>query len=469
MSEAPTVSSPEVPQRYRLGEAFVPKSRYLDAEFLQLELDKLFSKTWLMACRVEELPGVGSYVEYLIGDRSILVVRESNESIRAYHNSCRHRGTRLAAGRGRVGAIICPFHGWRWNLDGSIRLVLDREEFVARSDEDLGLDEVRAELWGGFVFINMDAKAEPLLEYLDPIPKTFAPFQLQNMRITWLKAVPLPCNWKTVVDGFIEAYHLAGTHPQLQRDDKSNMNIVSVKELDQRGWNPTEIHGKFSKYSSLGRKRRDEPSGQASRGKDPSRRSTAQAVDARATVAANVEYFARDMRALETERSVRAAEELRTADVPDGMHPGQYYMEVLRRLALADGLDYPVITPKEWAAAGTAWHVFPNTILLPNQASVLGYRSRPNGKDPDSCLFEMFCLEQIPVADYDKKWDFEPQSFADFKDADLGEVLTQDLENSESVTIGMHSPSFDGLRLSTQQEMTIYHHHDVADGYLWVD
>ena len=244
-----------VPARYRLGEAFVPKSRYVDADFLQRELDRLFSRTWLMACRLEELPGVGSYVEYLIGDRSVLVVRESPESIRAYHNSCRHRGTRLAAGRGRVGSIICPFHGWRWNLDGSIRLVLDGEEFVARSNADLGLAPVRAELWGGFVFLNIDPEAEPLLEYLDPIPATFAPFQLEHMRIAWLKGVHLPCNWKTVVDGFLEAYHLTGTHPQLQRADKSNKNIVSMKELEQRNWSPTVVHGKFAKYSTVGRKR----------------------------------------------------------------------------------------------------------------------------------------------------------------------------------------------------------------------
>src|SRR5215203_2400898 len=159
-----------VPERYRLGEAFVPKARYLDPEFQQLEIDRLLARTWLMACRIEELPGVGSYVEYLIGSHSILVVRESADSIRGYFNACRHRGTRLATGRGRVGALICPFHGWRWNLDGSIRLVLDREEFVPRSDEDLGLETVQVDTWGGFVFINMDPTAEPLLEYLDPIP-----------------------------------------------------------------------------------------------------------------------------------------------------------------------------------------------------------------------------------------------------------------------------------------------------------
>ena len=300
------------------------------------------------------------------------------------------------------------------------------------------------------------------------------------MRYRWLKGVRLPCNWKTVLDGFLEAYHVPGTHPQLTRWDKANHNLATLKELDRRAWSPTATFGKFARYSSLGPKKTAGsifdatmgPIDAADReelGKDPANRGTQGASDERRSVASAVEYIARDMRALENERSLLAAEELRTAELPDGVSAGQHYLELLRQRALADGLDWPVITPQQWAAAGTAWHVFPNTILLPNQGCVIGYRARPDGHDPDRCLFEMFSLEQIPVADYDKKSDVEPQWFDDHRDADLGEVLTQDLDNSENVTVGMHSPSFDGHRLSTKQEMTIYNHHRAADHYLWTD
>jgi hypothetical protein len=95
------------------------------------------------------------------------------------------------------------------------------------------------------------------------------------------------------------------------------------------------------------------------------------------------------------------------------------------------------------------------------------YRARPNGNDPDSCLFEIFSLDLIPMADYDKKRDHQPEFFEDFREADLGEVFTQDLLNAKEVTVGMHSPSFDGHRLSEEQEMTIYNHHRVADRFLW--
>ena len=451
-----------VPERYRLGPAFVPKGRYLDVEFLRLELDKMFSRTWQIACRVEELPGIGNFVEHRIGDRSILLVRESPESIRAYHNACRHRGTRLAAGRGRVGAIICPFHGWRWNLDGTIRLVLDEEEFTPRAPDDLGLQPVRSETWGGFVFVNMDLNAQPLLDYLDPIPAIFAPFQLENMRYKFLKAVPLPCNWKTALDGFLEAYHLPGTHPQFFRIDKSNKNPITVNELGQRVWSPSTVYERHANYASVGPKKGRQQ-------KDPTSSRTNGDMDARAAVALGVEYLFADMKALETERSVRAAQQLRTADVPEGTTAGQHFMQLYRNLSFAEGYDWPVITPDQWAAAGTAWNVFPNSILLPNQGSVIWYRARPNGLDPDSCLFELGCIEQIAVADYDKPRDHTPEYFADYRDADLGVIWEQDLDNSENVTIGMHSPSFDGHRLSTEQEMAIYNHHRVADRYLWRD
>src|SRR5258707_8492039 len=104
-----------VPAIYRLRPGFIPKSRYLAREWLELELEKLFPHTWLMACREEDIHDAGDYYEYVIGDQSILVVRQPDRSIKAFYNACRHRGTRLANGCGHAGEIRCPFHGWRWH------------------------------------------------------------------------------------------------------------------------------------------------------------------------------------------------------------------------------------------------------------------------------------------------------------------------------------------------------------------
>lgn len=469
----------DVPPQYRLGRAYVPKDRYLDPEFQKLELERVFGKAWLMACRVEELTGVGSFVEYEIGTHSILIVRESRTSIRAYFNACRHRGTRLARGKGRVGSLICPFHGWRWNLDGSIRLVLDREEFVPRSDDDLGLVQVKTDQWGGFVFISMDPDAVPLEEYLNPVPEFFAPFRFENMRVQWWKSTLLPCNWKTALDGFLEAYHVAGTHPQLHRLDKSNTNPLSVKEMENRIWAPTTAYLRHAHYSSVGKKKSDaaqdgiaekDPNRRnGAAGKDPNHRGVDPDTDPRLAFALSVQYIFEDMKGLESERSWRAAEALKTADVPEDMTVGQRFTQLHREICEADGVEWCDITPEQWARVGTAWNIFPNTILLPNQGSAFGYRARPWGPDPDVSLFEVFALAHVPVGDYDKPWPVEIQHFDDFRDGDFGEVFSQDLANSKEVTVGMHSPSFDGHRLSEDQEMTIYNHHRVADRFLWAE
>ena len=109
------------------------------------------------------------------------MVRTSKDTIKAYYNACRHRGTRLACGRGRVGSFICPFHGWRWNLDGSVKLVLDREEFVPARTTNWPSSRCGPRM-GRVRVHHHGPQREPLLEYLDPIPRIFAPFQFEHMR-----------------------------------------------------------------------------------------------------------------------------------------------------------------------------------------------------------------------------------------------------------------------------------------------
>ena len=120
---AVTAGPPEdlIPEKWRVREDFVPKDRYLSAEFAQLEDERLWAHSWQAACRVEEIPEPGDFIEYRMGDQSILVVRVDDSNVKAYANACRHRGTRLASGCGRFGTagIRCPFHGWRWDTNGT--------------------------------------------------------------------------------------------------------------------------------------------------------------------------------------------------------------------------------------------------------------------------------------------------------------------------------------------------------------
>src|SRR5262249_13200661 len=174
------------------------------------------SRVWQPACREEELGSPGDYVEYAVGDQSVLIVRTGAGEIAAFHNACLHRGTRLAAGCGPFEheRIPCPYHPRRYQLDGPLAAIVDREDFGAMP-EGMRLGPVRAESWGGFVFVNLDPDAEPLLEFLDPLPTLLAPYRLQEMRFRSYLTTILPANWKTVVDAFNESYHVQGAHAQI--------------------------------------------------------------------------------------------------------------------------------------------------------------------------------------------------------------------------------------------------------------
>jgi phenylpropionate dioxygenase-like ring-hydroxylating dioxygenase large terminal subunit len=194
----------------------VPKARYTSRAFARFELDRLWSRVWQVACREEQLAEPGAFVEYEIGEQSVLVVRGDDGEIRAFHNACLHRGTRLATGAGCFadGVVQCRYHAWRYALDGRLTEVVDAHEFTALP-EGLCLRAVRVDTWGGFVFVNLDPDAPPLLDFLDPLPSLLAPYHLEDMRLRAHLSTVLPANWKSVVDAFNESYHVQGTHPQI--------------------------------------------------------------------------------------------------------------------------------------------------------------------------------------------------------------------------------------------------------------
>ena len=124
----------------------IPKERYVSQEFFDLEMERLWPRVWQMACREEEVPNVGDFLEYIIGDQSILVTRSDPTTIRAFYNTCPHRGTRLAAGVGNfaTGEIRCRYHAWRFELDGTNKEVVDRFDFPeSMTDAEVCLGQIK--------------------------------------------------------------------------------------------------------------------------------------------------------------------------------------------------------------------------------------------------------------------------------------------------------------------------------------
>ena len=192
------------------------QERYLSQEYHDREVEKMWRKVWQMACREEDIPNVGDTIVYDIADDSIVVVRVTPDQIKAYHNSCLHRGTQLARGQTSVASLTCQFHGWSWNLDGTMKSLPCQWDFPQADKEKLTLPEVKVDTWDGWVFVNLDPECGTLADYLgEALPAHFEQMPLKSRFKAAHVQARVPANWKATMEAFIESYHVFMTHPQI--------------------------------------------------------------------------------------------------------------------------------------------------------------------------------------------------------------------------------------------------------------
>jgi phenylpropionate dioxygenase-like ring-hydroxylating dioxygenase large terminal subunit len=203
-----TSPMPGGPQRIDTG-------RFYKREFHDLEVERLWKRTWQMVCRDDDLPAIGDYHVYTIAHLSYLVVRTGESELRAYQNVCLHRGRLLKDCSGlRAKEIRCPYHGWAWNLDGSLKEITTEWDFPGVREEAAMLPAVQVACWGGFVFINPDLEAEPLADYLGPVMiEHYRKYKLENRYKQAHVQKIVRANWKATMEAFMEAYHVIATHP----------------------------------------------------------------------------------------------------------------------------------------------------------------------------------------------------------------------------------------------------------------
>lgn len=425
---------------------FVPKEPYFKPEYVALEKQRLWPNVWQVACRLEELPNSGDFVTYEIADESIIVTRLDESTLAAYYNVCQHRGRRLTEGCGHAKNFYCRYHGWRWNLDGTPRKVVDRADYKgAIQDLDISLKRVNVDTWGGFVFVTMEERPQPLRDYLAPVPEIFDGYEFEKMRYRWCKSVVLPCNWKVALEAFNEGYHVQATHPQLLRftDD----------------WTVSEAFGKHAMFTYPPDNR---PLG------FPSRRLGGEVPkDLRKGLIGFMETMERDLRAIYTSRDAEAAQRLMT-DVPEDTDPMVVLMQSMifqREAAIEDGAGWPDgLTFENIVRAGIDWHMFPNLVVLPYMDGALWYRSRPNGDDPDSCRFDVWSLARFAEGEEPP---LKREFFSNWEEHDdWGGILPQDFQNLHHVQQGMKSRGFAGSRTNPVQEKPISNFHRVLHEYL---
>jgi len=430
-AHAPTAAGPLPFPHPVVRPESLPAARYLDPAFFALEAERLWPRVWQMACRLEEIPAIGDWIEYELLGKSLIVVRTGPETVRAFHNACRHRGMKLAAGRGHAdNGFVCPFHGWCWNVDGSNRFVFAPNLFEQQQLDagDLRLRECRLETWGGCAFVNFDDSAPPLRASLEPFATYHDPLGVEKMRAeSWLSTV-LPVNWKLAAEAFMEGYHATQTHPQLLARSIKRGYAAGTDTLGFT--DPDDVVG-----SSL--------------------------------------YFMRVLSegmggGMIHPRDVAVAETL--VDLPLPADPMEAVIawnvrlqdEIVRR-GRAAGVPVPDLNAL--VASGHVSSVnfaFPHFFLLPVYGNAASYRIRPLG--PAETLFEIWTTTLMPEG-IDHRPPRTPTSMA-WDDPRWPDVVRQDFANLPRQQAGIASPGFEAMRLSGQVEGMISNFHRVIDGYL---
>lgn len=206
--------------------------RYTHPDWLQREHDRLWPRVWLYACPALDVASPGQHAVLDLGRESVLVIRGTDGTLRAFHNVCPHRGHPLCAGPGTVRTLRCPYHQWTFALDGALTHRPDPASF---EPGEVRLAGVRCEQLGGLVWVCLDAEAPALRDWLGPVAPALEAYRVHEMALENDQTMPLACNWKASVDVHNESYHVRFLHPQA-------LPVVDVDRVRLTDWAP---HGRM--------------------------------------------------------------------------------------------------------------------------------------------------------------------------------------------------------------------------------
>ncbi|MFA5938953.1 MAG: aromatic ring-hydroxylating dioxygenase subunit alpha [Sinimarinibacterium sp.] len=416
--------------------------RYLSPEFARREWEKVFAKTWQIACRVDHVRNKGDFYVFDLGRESILITHGADGKLRAFYNVCKHRGNRLVRGQrtGNAPSFGCSYHRWTWNNTGSVKFIPDQETFPGMPDNcSLGLSELKLGTWGGFVFVSMDADIESLEKYLDPLQKILDKYEPERMALMQDQTVEWNCNWKVGLDAFNETYHVAATHPQLLVViDDYNVHIDCFKKHNSfkvaYGVPSPRVEDRNTIPEVLGLYM--DPTGAVLDGTGKALSSSKAILEAGAVDPKTFKGTVDDVRV--------AVQQTKRAN--QGKVPFLPYKN-LSDAELTDDLHVMI---------------FPNAQFNVFAENILMFRHRPHPTDPDRSLYDVWYLSH--VAPGERPPLPEHQSVSSSKD-DLGLTLSQDASNVETTQAGMKSRSLKTVYLS-ELETRIRHFNKVLDEYM---
>jgi phenylpropionate dioxygenase-like ring-hydroxylating dioxygenase large terminal subunit len=204
----------EAVRRPLLDAETLPVWCYTSDAFYRREVERIWHKAWNFIGAADRLSSPGDYFTIAFAGVPVIVLRDAAGELRAFANSCRHRGSGLLEGSGNCSLIVCPYHSWSYHLDGALAAAPEMHKTHDFAPADHALVPLALDSWGGFLFINFDPNAAPLADYLGDLPDKVAPYRLDEMACARRKEYVMECNWKLFVENAKESYHIATVHRQ---------------------------------------------------------------------------------------------------------------------------------------------------------------------------------------------------------------------------------------------------------------
>ena len=494
----PTFLSEESPMLP--GPSEIPAWVYYSRTFHDLEVEKLWSRVWQLACHEDELQDVGDHVVYDIAHLSFLLVRTGTDpdDLRAYRNSCLHRGRKLREANGKCFPNLrCSFHGWCWNLDGSIKEIPSQWDFPHLDTQNLNLPEARLERYGGFVFINPDPSSEPLSDYLGDFPNHQTTLPLHRRYKAVHVAKVIECNWKVCQEAFMESYHVIATHPTLLESIGDANSRYDVYGNFSRAISPSEIP---SPHLADVVDWEPDPDGRLyTRFRHPLSGHIYERIDEDLVrvldEAGNESKFHSDGRWIEGDLThadphlclwVGGKQLPDATEVPTPLTSRANLAERRTQLAerkrsefrrllgeQAEVVDVDAICDAEMIDS-IFFSVFPNWHPW-GCVNPIQYRFRPQGDNPDQCIFECMLFLPSPNGEdrpapapihwleADEDWTEAPQLGL------LAKVFNQDFHNLNKVQQGLKNLASQRVRLADYQETKLRHFHELLQQHLELD
>lgn len=190
----------------------MPREIYLSEDILALEQEKIFSREWLCAGRVDDVAEVGDYMTYHIGDQPVVITRGKDDELHAFSNVCLHRMMPLVEGRGNAKRFVCPYHAWTYGIDGTLTGAPHMEKTACFDKKDHKLAGIRLEIWFGWIYVTLNEAATPVAEQLAHLATVVERYRMEDFVGIVCEDAEWETNWKMLNENFMEGYHLPVAH-----------------------------------------------------------------------------------------------------------------------------------------------------------------------------------------------------------------------------------------------------------------